>query len=488
MLGNQNSKSQSERQAFGLEGLPGAPPDAVAGVNVAEFGQLFELFLGRVVHGRDRPAPWNVILGTHFAEDPGAFPVLIELMTNAQRVNLQVALDVFLADPKRVSKLHGVQSGSRMWEGVTLSQVLPRDSFHTTPGAPEYSEISIGNNEKIVCIDYGLILVADGDLRYGILVSKGAPQNGAANQLRLEVVAQDRTFASSVIAEIRDNMRTYNVFRGKVVKFAANPQLGVVTAEVQSLPKVTRDDLVLAAETLERIEQHTIVFSQHREALLASGRHLRRGLLLYGPPGTGKTHTLSYLINAAPDWTAVIVSGTGFGMLSQAVSLARELQPAIVILEDVDLVAEDRSLNQGGEQGPLLFELLNEMDGLAADVDVVFALTTNRVEALERALVSRPGRIDLALEIPLPDAAGRRRLIELYARGLDIDGVDIEPIVVASEGVTASFIKELLRKAALLAAVNGTAPVVSSENLHLAVIELQASLRSVGPVTLPSGN
>jgi ATP-dependent 26S proteasome regulatory subunit len=171
-------------------------------------------------------------------------------------------------------------------------------------------------------------------------------------------------------------------------------------------------------------------------------------------------------------------------MLSQAVGLARELQPAIVILEDVDLVAEDRSLSQGGEQGPLLFELLNEMDGLASDVDVVFALTTNRVETLERALVSRPGRIDLALEIPLPDAPGRRRLVELYARGLDLGGVDIEPIVAASEGVTASFIKELLRKAALLAAVDGTAPVVSSANLQLALVELQASLLTAGPTPI----
>ena len=179
-------------------------------------------------------------------------------------------------------------------------------------------------------------------------------------------------------------MRTYNAFRG-MVKFAANPQLGVITAEVQSLPKVSRSDLVPDAATLERIDRHTIVFSEHRDALLASGRHLRRGLLLYGPPGTGKTHTLSYLINAAPHRTAVIVSGTGFDMLSQAVGLARDLQPAIVVLEDVDLVAEVRSWSQGGEQALCCLSCSTKMDGLAADVDVVFALTTNRVESLERA-------------------------------------------------------------------------------------------------------
>jgi hypothetical protein len=61
--------------------------------------------------------------------------------------------------------------------------------------------------------------------RFGVIFD-GAPQNGAANQLRLEVAAQNREFASSVITEIRNNMCTHNVFRGKVVKFAVNPQLG----------------------------------------------------------------------------------------------------------------------------------------------------------------------------------------------------------------------------------------------------------------------
>ena len=241
---------------------------------------------------------------------------------------------------------------------------------------------------------------------------------------------------------------------------------------IQSLPRVEREQVVLEPLTLERIERQTLVFSEHRASLLAAGRHLRRGLLLYGPPGTGKTHTLSYLIGAAEGWTSILVSGWGFGMLSDAVALARELQPAMVVLEDVDLVAEDRGMHHDSGQGPLLFELLNEMDGLEPDADIVFALTTNRVEALERALVERPGRIDLAIEIPLPSAEGRRRLIELYAHGLDLQ-VDLAPIVAGSEGMSASFVKELLRRATLFSAVAGAAPTVTEEHLGAALDELR---------------
>jgi len=90
------------------------------------------------------------------------------------------------------------------------------------------------------------------------------------------------------------------------------------------------------------------------------------------------------------------------------------------------------------------------MDGVSGDADVTFVLTTNRAEVLERALVQRPGRIDLAVEIPLPDARERERLIRRYARNRPIEA-DLAAVVAATEGVTATSIKELLRRVVLLA-------------------------------------
>lgn len=124
----------------------------------------------------------------------------------------------------------------------------------------------------------------------------------------------------------------------------------------------------------------------------------------------------------------------------------------MVILEDVDLIAEERGSGPSGEN-PLLFELLNEMDGLAEDADVIFLLTTNRADLLEPALAARPGRVDQATEIPLPDADCRHRLLDLYSDGLDLRLADAKAVVARTEGVSASFVKELLRRAALLAAL-----------------------------------
>lgn len=76
---------------------------------------------------------------------------------------------------------------------------------------------------------------------------------------------------------------------------------------------------------------------------------------------------------------------------------------------------------------------------------MVFVLTTNPSDLLEPALADRPGRVDQAVEIPLPDADARARLIDPYRGELVLEGVDLGPAVDRTEGVTASFIKELLR-------------------------------------------
>ena len=68
----------------------------------------------------------------------------------------------------------------------------------------------------------------------------------------------------------------------------------------------------------------------------------------------------------------------------------------------------------------LLNTLLNEMDGLKEDADILFVLTTNRPEQLEGALAGRPGRIDQAIEVPLPDDDGREKLVSLYGGGLKL--------------------------------------------------------------------
>jgi ATP-dependent 26S proteasome regulatory subunit len=114
------------------------------------------------------------------------------------------------------------------------------------------------------------------------------------------------------------------------------------------------------------------------------------------------------------------------------------------------------------------------MDGLAEDVDVIFVLTTNRVELLEPALAARPGRIDQAVEIKLPDAQSRHRLFELYLRGVDHDvtsAQQLEGLVDRTEGVSAAFIRELVRRALLSNIAEGET-VLTAARIDAALTDL----------------
>ncbi len=129
----------------------------------------------------------------------------------------------------------------------------------------------------------------------------------------------------------------------------------------------------------------------------------------------------------------------------------------------------------------LLFELLNQMDGLADDADILFILTTNRPDVLEPALAARPGRIDQAIEVPPPDEDCRRRLFALYSRGLALNIEQLDDFIRRTSGVSAAFIRELLRKAAVIAAIETDGDlIVKDEHIHEALAEL---LVAGGPLT-----
>jgi ATP-dependent 26S proteasome regulatory subunit len=134
--------------------------------------------------------------------------------------------------------------------------------------------------------------------------------------------------------------------------------------------------------------------------------------------------------------------------LDEYFRLARFLQPAIMVIEDIDLIARDRENMHNPMQEVLLNKLLNQMDGLREDAEILFILTTNRPEHIEAALASRPGRVDQAIEFPLPDEEGRKKLAALYAREAAVPPDVMDVIVRRTDGMSPAFIKELMRRSA----------------------------------------
>lgn len=226
---------------------------------------------------------------------------------------------------------------------------------------------------------------------------------------------------------------------------------------VHKLREVLRDQVILPATTLELRERNVIQFVTQRRALARLGQPTKKRVLFYGPPGTGKTHTIHYLARALEGHTTLLITAEQVGNLGEYMLLARLLAPSIVVMEDVDLIARERTRMGSPCEEVLLNKLLNEMDGLREEADILFILTTNRPQDLEVALASRPGRIDQAIEFPLPDADGRHKLIRLYAGGLELAPETIEDVIRRTDRVSAAFIKELMRRSAQFHLARGAA-------------------------------
>lgn len=415
-----------------------------------EFATEFMKFMRAMTEAADSPEPGVLArLREHLGVEPSELPVTSFGFAVAERPNLQLALDALLAERETIGLINPrVHMGGM---GAGFSELL----MHTRRGPfgvgpVEYTDVEVGDGRVVRCIASALLLVSFEDRPVALIVTSGqAPPRGQI-EVRLEGISPDERAVSRLLAAIRAAMVEHNVFRGRVMSLS---HMGAVT--FPAVPSVDRGAVVLPEGTLERLEQHAIAIAEHSDELRAAGRHLKRGVLLHGPPGTGKTLTVNYLITAMAGRTTVILTGQALGLIEEAFAIARDLAPATIILEDVDLVASERTMPGG--HGPL-FELLNELEGLAEDADLLVVLTTNRPDLIEPALAARPGRVDLALELPLPDEEGRRRLLALYAGPIKLDADAERELVKRSEGVTGALIKELMRQATLRATLNRTTP------------------------------
>ena len=407
------------------------------------------------VESRYGRSPFKERLSEHFGEDPATYPLTAETIPVYDLPNLQLALDAYLGAAGRQHSLIGLGGPVDHME-ISLAGLVHDYGFGLAEGPVRRTVVPLERGRTLTCVTIGLFLISDGEDRLAALVIQGRHGFEHAG-LRFEVIAPEQAAGERFIAEIRSLMHTHNVFRGKVLALKAGDEMmgGGMSVEFPAVEPVGRDQIVLPEGVLDVVELHTIEFARHAETLRDGGRHLRRGLLLHGPPGTGKTLSTSYLISRLEGRTVVILTGAALGLVADACSIARALQPAMVVLEDVDLVAQERTAMGFGATS-LLFRLLNEMDGIGEDADVIFVMTTNRADLLEPALAARPGRVDQAVAFPLPDAHARSLLIDLFGRGLDLALTDRAAIVAETDGVSPAFLRELVRKAALQAARAGS--------------------------------
>lgn len=385
-------------------------------------------------------------LRKHLGRDPGKLAVLEQTFDAYQRPNLHLAMEELLKEQTEPPESMGVLT-QHEYDSARLAKMSRASTArHYEAGSMEYIDVPLADGRQLACIKRALFLLREPAGPLALLVE----QDYHRGSIIVEAMAPERDQSERFLRRLTRLVHHGQAFRGHILSVEEDCYRRV-SVQFHHLPAIEREGLILPEELLRRIERHTIGFTRHADKLRQAGRHLKRGVLLHGPPGTGKTLSAMYLASQMPGRTVLLMTGRSISALESACRLARMLTPATIILEDVDLIATERE-HQMVTANALLFELLNQMDGLADDADLLFVLTTNRPDILEPALAARPGRIDQAIEVPPPDPACRRRLLELYGKGLQSRDVDWDRLVERTAGASGAFIRELLRKAAVFAA------------------------------------
>jgi cell division protease FtsH len=272
--------------------------------------------------------------------------------------------------------------------------------------------------------------------------------NWKPSRIVVHARAEDAAGAQVYLDELRRRGREAESYlRGRCLQVRGDhDSINVTPIDV---PHARRGDVIVSNAVWRELDLNVSALFTRRELLTKLGLGTNRGMLLFGPPGTGKSALCRVLAaELIGDVTVVFCDARAIGARMGAVyrELTR-LAPALVVLEDLDLVVANR--RSGRESGGGLHDFPTALDGVMSSHDgIVTIATTNDVKALDDAAV-RAARFDRIIEIPLPDAGLRAAILTRYL-GTLAGAIDVRAVAGATDGASGAALRELVRRAVLV--------------------------------------
>ncbi len=238
-------------------------------------------------------------------------------------------------------------------------------------------------------------------------------------------------------------------------------------------PKIGFKDVAGVEEAVEEL-QEIKEFLENPKKFQALGARIPKGVLLYGPPGTGKTLLARAVAGEAgvpffsisgSDFVEMFV-GVGASRVRDLFEQAKQASPCIIFMDEIDAVGRHRGAGLGGghdEREQTLNQLLVEMDGFELKDNIILIAATNRPDILDPALL-RPGRFDRQIVVDRPDRVGRKRILEVHAKGKPLNPeIELDTLAAGTPGFTGADLANLINEAALLSARRGRKTIGQEE-------------------------
>jgi transitional endoplasmic reticulum ATPase len=382
----------------------------------------------------------------------------IEISTERHPLSLEETLYAAVTTALRDNEFVYVDDIDLIHEATSSCHFYPRGSYVET-ALLELSDAALRDGKKLVVSTDGSIARAFATRSFSASIQRYSAKDYAA---LLDIFAepnQAKDLDSDKIFRFAPKLNAHQIKAGcdwlrisapfstdRFIEYLRSQRLAsnVDLAEVQD---VDLHDLQGVDDVLRSLEIH-IVLPLSDDALTSElGLRAKRGVLLYGPPGSGKTtigralaHRLRgkfFLIDGT------FISGTDnfYGRIHQVFEAAKDNSPSVIFIDDADAIFED------GEERGLYRYLLTMLDGLESEgtARVCVMMTAMNLNHLPPALV-RSGRVELWLEMKLPDADARQKILQNHMRTLPLSLADCEiaRVLEVTNGFTGADMKRVV--------------------------------------------
>lgn len=253
------------------------------------------------------------------------------------------------------------------------------------------------------------------DARFIVLY--GVSPGGGGLRIQIESSWEQNAQTSQLLSEVKDAVFMSKYFRGQVLELSSRG-FSIMDLAEQNMPVI---DTFLTQE----LEKNVMNMFRKTDAFKAYGLPTKRAIIVEGVAGCGKTALCRYLAFTLKGQVTVLwVTSKAIGGPSDIQSIfemARKLSPALLIMEDLDLIAGSRD-----HDAECLGEMLNQLDGIQPNESLVVVATTNKVKSLDLALRDRPGRFDRIYQMGRPSSSLAEQIARYYlkARGVSDDIVN----------------------------------------------------------------